>query len=469
MISAVNLENKFSEVIDILRKKYDLVESLDCGLKLFLFKRLSDQSHRETITQFSLPKEANWSVIEKEQYDLSEKISQALNLIETVNPKIKGVFIYSKINFWNRFDDETLRNVIGLISKLDLSDKNFNDLNDLGKAFESFIEQKASIESDKKRIYAPRQLIKMMIELTNPQQETKIYDPVCGSGGFLIEFANFVKERGGNLSQLNLSGQEEDAKLYATAKANLILNGIYDSDIRVGNAILENCSSQSDKPKLFDLVLANPPFNFKFQLEDLKDIDCLHQFPYGIPRNGNGDYLFIQHILSSLGKEGKAAVILPRGILFREGDEEIRQNIIKDDLIEAVIEIAPKLFYNASIPVVIVIFNRNKSNKKKILFIDASHEYEAKRGQNFLDDKHISHIVSAYHEFKDEKGFAKLVTVEEVAKNKYNLSVDSYVIPCVDEKIDLDFEVSKLHQLEAERFEIERKIDHYLRALGINL
>lgn len=204
--------------------------------------------------------------------------------------------------------------------------------------------------------------------------------------------------------------------------------------------------------------------------ELLKNINFPKRFDYGIPGNGIGNYLFIQHILSSLGKQGKASVILPRGVLSREGDEgQIRKKIIEDDLIEAVIEIAPKLFYNVSIPVVIMIFNRNKYHKNKILFIDASREYEAKRGQNFLQPEHIDRIVCAYRSLEDEEGFAKIVSIEEIAKKNYNLSVDYYVIPPADEKIDISVEVSNLHRLEAERSELETKIDDYLRALGIKL
>ncbi|MDZ8186943.1 MAG: N-6 DNA methylase [Nostoc sp. ChiSLP02] len=470
MLNKTEIEYTLWQALDILHRKYASGESVDCVLKLLLFKRLSDQSRIEKRTQLSVPKEARWSVIEAEQYVLADKLSEALTTIEKVNSQLEGVFTNSEMNFWNRFDNETLRHVIKLISKLDISDENFNDLSELGKATEELIEKRDSIEPYRRSIYTPQQVTKLMVELIKPQQKTSIYDPVCGSGEFLAESVKFVKKLGGNLSQLHVYGQDADLQKCATTKINLIFHGSYNFDIRLGNAILKPCFLQEGKPRVFDIVLANPPFNVKYHSESLKNINYNQRFDYGIPSNGIGNYLFIQHILSSLGDKGKAAVIQPRGVLSREGDEgEIRKRIIEADLIEAVIEIAPKLFYNFSIPVVIMIFNRSKYHKNQILFIDASSEYEARRGQNFLQTEHIDRIVCAYSRWEDEEGFAKIVSIEEIAKNDYSLSVDRYVIPPTDEKIDITSEVSKLHRLEAERSELERKIDGYLQALGIKL
>lgn len=470
MINANEIEHILSEAINVLHGKYALGESIDCVLKLLLFKRLSDRSSMEEVTQLYVLKKAYWSVIEGEQHNLADKLSETLTTIEIDNPYLQGIFTNSEINFWNRFDDNTLRSVIYLISKLYLGDENFYDLNELAKVFEKYLEKRASIEGYKRRIYTPQQVTKMMVEIINPKQKTSIYDPVCGSGEFLAESVKFLKKIGGDVSQIDIYGQDENIQECATAKMNLILRGIYKFNIQVGNAILEPYFVQEGKPKLFDVVLSNPPFNLKYNSEYIKNINYTNQFPYGIPNNGIGDYLFIQHVLSSLGEKGKAGIILPRGVLFREGDEgEIRKRIIESDLIEAVIEIAPKLFYKVSIPVVIIIFNRSKSHKNKILFIDASREFEAGRGQNFLQTEHIDRIVCAYRSSKDKDGFAKLVPIKEIADNKYNLSVDRYVIHLADEKIDIDFEVSNLHRLEAERSELERKIDEYLQALGIKL
>ncbi|MEH2354509.1 N-6 DNA methylase [Nostoc sp.] len=469
MISAVEIERKLWQIIDVLREKYALGESVDCVLKLLLFKRLSDQSCTEERTRLSVPEEARWSVIQRRRRALAQKLSEALTVIEETNSNLRGVFTNSEINFWTRFDDKTLLRIIKLFSELDLSNENFDDLNELGKAGENFIEKSAYLEGIA-GIYTPHQLTQMMVKLINTQQETSIYDPACGSGEFLAEAVKFIKKIGGNLSQVNIYGQNTDIHKYATAKTNLILHGIDSPDIRIGNAILEPCFVKDGKARLFDVVLSNPPFNLKYLPMDLMQVNYPSRFSYGVPSNGIGDFLFIQHILSSLNNTGKAAVLLPRGVLFREGDEgEIRRKIIEADLIEAVIELAPKLFYYTSIPVVIMIFNRRKLNKNKILFIDASREYEAVKGHSLLHCKHIDHIVSTYRSFSDEEGFAKLETVEKIADNKYNLSVNCYVIPPANEKIDLTMEVSKLHKLEAERSELETKIDYYLRALGIKL
>lgn len=255
------------QALDILRGKYAFGESVDCVIKLLLFKRLSDQSRMEKRTQLSVPKEAHWSVIEGEKHDFANKLSEALTNIEKVNSQLEGVFTNSEMNFWNMFDNETLRYVIKLISELDISDENFDDLSELGKATEELIEKSASIERYKISIYTPQQVTKLMVELIKPQQETSIYDPVCGSGEFLAESVKFIKKLGGNLSELHLYGQDANLQECATTKINLIFHGSYNFNIRLGNAILEPCFFQEGKPRVFDIVLANPPFNVRYHSE----------------------------------------------------------------------------------------------------------------------------------------------------------------------------------------------------------
>lgn len=468
MLNAVEIEHKLWQVIEVLRAKYSLDEIRDCILQLLLFKRVSDLLS-EKGQNLSVPIESYWSVLEQEQHHLAKKFNEALTLMETANPYLKGVFTDSEIDFWSRFDDKTLWYLIELFSKLNLRGEAPDDLNKLGEISEWLIEKSASTGVNTRGVYTPRQITTMMVKLINPQQNTSIYDPACGSGEFLAESVRFIRESGKDVTEVKIHGQAASTQECATAKINLMLHGIDKPDIRPGNAIFEPCFVQGDLGS-FDVVLLNPPFNLKYSQWDLKAIRYPDRFSYGIPSNGVGDFLFIQHAIHSLKDGGKAAIVLPRGVLFRKGDEEkIRKEMIEDDWIEAVIELAPKLFYQTSIPVTVVIFNQNKPNKNKILFIDASREYEAGRGQNLLKPEHIDHIVSAYYSFQYEEGFTRLVSVEEIAENEYNLSVNRYVIPPVNEQINIALEVERLHQLEAERYELEKKIDDYLQALGIEL
>jgi type I restriction enzyme M protein len=469
MLDTVEIKQTLWQAIEKLRTKYSLDEIRDCILKLLLFKRVSDLLS-EKGQNLSVPIETNWSVLKQEQHQLAQKINEALTLMETANPYLKGVLTDSEIDFWSRFDDKTLRYLIELFVKLDLRGEAPDDLNKFGEISEWLIEKSASHGVNTRGVYTPRQITTMMVKLINPQQKTSIYDPACGSGEFLAESVRFIRESGQDATKVKIHGQSASTQECATAKINLMLHGIEKPDIRLGNAIFEPCFVQDDKLGSFDVVLLNPPFNLKYSQWDLKGIRYPDRFSYGIPSNGVGDFLFIQQAIHSLKDAGKAAIVLPRGVLFRKGDEErIRKEMIEDDWIEAVIELAPKLFYQTSIPVTVVIFNQSKPNKNKILFIDASREYEAGRGQNLLKSEHIDHILSAYHSFQDQEGFTRLVSVKEIADNEYNLSVNRYVIPLVNEQINIALEVERLHQLEAERYELEAKIDDYLQALGIEL
>lgn len=469
MLNVLEIERILWRVMEVLRANYSLDEIRDCTLKLLLFKRLSDLSSEEG-QRLSVPKESHWFVIEHEQHHLAQKLNESLTLLETANPNLEGVFTNLEVNFWSRFNDETLQHIIKIFSELNLSGEKSDDLSQLAEASGWFIEKIASTGANIREIYTPQQLTTMMVRLMNPQQEISIYDPACGSGEFLAESVRFIREDRGDLSKVKIYGQAANIQECATAKTNLILHGIENSDIRLGNAIFEPCFVEDGEVRLFDIVVANPPFNLKYSLERFKEVDYSNRYPYGIPSNGNGNFLFIQHIISSLTNTGKAAVLLPRGVLFSRGEEaEIRKTIIAADLIKAVIELAPKLFYHVSIPVVIVIFDRSKSNKNKVLFIDASCEYKAGRGQNLLQHEHVERILSTYRNFQEEEGFARLVSVKEIAENKYNLSVNRYVIPPTNEKINISLEIEKLHHLEAERSKLEGRIDDYLQALGIKL
>jgi type I restriction enzyme M protein len=469
MVNSVKIERIVSQALTILSKKYTLGESIDCALKLLLFKRLSDLAFTEGTPSF-MSENTCWYVIQGEQDNLAQKLNEILIFTEKNSSNLKGVFTNSEPYFWTRFDNETLKCIIQLFSGLDLSNSNLNNSSELDEACEWLLEKSIITGSSRQRAYTPQHITKMMIGLIKPHQNTSIYDPACGSGELLAQTAKFIKKAKGDLSALKLHGQDEYIQEYSTTKANLMLHGVDNPDIRLGNAILEPRFLHDSQPQLFDVVLTNPPFNLKYLSEDIKQLSHPERFPYGIPSNGIGNFLFIQHILSSLKDTGKAVVVLPRGILSSQGDEgEIRRRIVRDNLIEAVIELAPKLFHETSIPVVIGVFNRSNSKRDGILFIDASTEYKAERGHNLLQSRNIERIVSAYHTFEEEEGFSRIVPIEEVAKNEYDLSVNRYVTPLINQEFDITFELSRLHQLETERAELEKEIDGYLENLGIKL
>jgi type I restriction enzyme M protein len=286
-----------------------------------------------------------------------------------------------------------------------------------------------------------------------------------------------------------LYGQEVNLESWAIAKINLLLNNLYNFDIRLGDTLRDPQLVEGNKLMLFDRIIASPPFNVMWG-DEIGKIDKYNRFPYGIPPKNSGDFAFIQHILATLNDTGKAAVVVPPGVLFRGGgvvvrpgvlfrrgtEGEIREKLITADLIEAVIGLPPNLLYGTGIPIVILIFNRKKpeKHKGKILFIDASREYQKGKGRNYLGEQDIAQIVSVYQAFQDlvsledQKGYAKVVSFEELTNNDYNLNIHRYMeTPKLE--VDIPAEITKLRELEAERAEAESEMNECLRALGVKL
>lgn len=456
MTSRDKIKSVLWQAFDRLRDSYNLSESIECVSKMLLIIRLSGGSDTreakldprdEKFSQLDLPTELH-------------RLAQNLQDRQTVSANFWTRF------FWARFDNETLQHLIRLFSTLDLSAETISD-EELGEAYTEFLEKATSIHS--REAYTPKQLTRLLVELINPDPLESIYDPACGLGEFLAECINFTRDLGGSPLDRNIQGQDANLQKCEIAKANLLLHGMKDPDIRLGSAVTNPCFIENGELSQFNVVLANPPFNVKYLPQQLEQLNPL-QFPHGIPLSGIGNFLFIQHVLSSLTATGRAAIILPRGVLFNRSDESIRTSIINDDVIEAVIELAPKLFCYVSIPVIVMVFNRSKVNKGKILFIDASLEYKAERKQNRLEPEHIEHITSTYHNFRDEEEFARLVSLSEVKTNHYDLSIDRYVLrSSPSEKVNVADEVRRLQQLEANYNLLLQQNNEHLKALGLEL
>lgn len=469
MIKSVEIQHSLLEAMQVLHGRYALEESIECILRLLLFKRLSDLSFWED-PFVSVPIELRWSEMDRQHCNLGQFLSKALRQIEDENPYLTKVFTGLGTSFWDRFDETSLQPVVNLFSRLDLQGESPSDLLQLGKAVSAFIEQTTSTKANMGGIYTPQNLTSMMVKLIDPPPNASIYDPVCRYGEFLVEAVRFILQQDRSLSSLKISGQNANFSEHLIARGNLMLNGMYSSEICTEGSILNSRFARNGEQELFDCILTNPPFNQRSNTQSREIEQNSNQFIYGFPHRKSWDFLYIQHVLQSLKKSGKAAMVLPLRVLFTEGSEgDIRRRIIEDDWIEAVIELAPRLFYNLGVAVAVVIFNQSKTNRGKTLFIDASHEYKGERGRNILQPENIDRILSAYRDPHDEEGFLKLSSIREIAENNYNLSVNRYVVPIPDRKVDVAAEIEQLRWLEAERFELEEKVDYYLRALGIEI
>ncbi len=257
----------------------------------------------------------------------------------------------------------------------------------------------------------------------------RIYDPTAGSGGMLVQTRNYLATHGENPANLSLCGQEMNLNTWAICKMNMFLHGVYSADIRKGDTLREPQHTQGGELMTFDRVIANPPFSLKKWGKEEADSDAFGRFPYGTPPKDAGDLAFVQHMIASLNAEGMMGVVMPHGVLFRGASEKaIRQGLLKDDLLEAVIGLPAALFYGTGIPACLLIINKHKpaDRKGKVLFINSELEYEEGKNQNKLRQQDIDKIVTTFETFEEIKRYSKVVPLAEIEDNGFNLNIRRY-------------------------------------------
>ncbi|MEM2174327.1 MAG: N-6 DNA methylase [Candidatus Micrarchaeia archaeon] len=418
---------------------------------------------------FSFPVEYLWDNIRKEPAKVSEKFSLAMKKLQELNPDYADIFsqfdFYQFIN--NQENSIILNQLIELFSKF--SFKNITgDI--LGDAYEWILKYFAPTKAKEGEVYTPREVIRLMIEILDPQPQKSIYDPCFGSAGMLIVAYKYVEEKYGKekADTLFLYGQEINTKTLALGKMNMLLHDIHNFNFMLGDTLLFPKFKENDDIKKFDYVIANPPWNQdSYDEETLKKGEYWQKrFQYGFATKQSADWVWIQHMLASTKDNGKVAVVIDTGAVSRGGREKlIRQRIINADLIESVILLPEKLFYNTGAPAVVIILNKQKPEERKgeILLINASKEFVPGKKQNTLDKDHIEKIVKTYREFKEIEGFSKIITLKEVEEADYNLSPSRFVTAIEEEKYRPISEIKMdLEKLEEERKMVEEKIGKIL-------
>lgn len=358
--------------------------------------------------------------------------------------------------------NEILKALIKEFKKLDLRPSKLRNKETIANLYEYILTTMPNIgKLGEGEYYTPRQICNILAKLVEVKKFDKIYDPACGTGSLLLRVYKEAKEE-----KVNLYGQEINKEVYSICKMNMFFNQIYDADIKCGDTIENPLHKDKEELKKFDLIVSNPPFSVKDWSRGLKSKDLEEYFKYGILPRNIGDYAFIIHMLNSLSSTGKMAVILPHGVLFRKVEKEIRKNIIKENLIDTIIGLPNNLFHNTSIPVIVIIFRKNKE-EKNILFIEASREFKKYRGKNILSDEIIEKIVKVYKNREEIKGYSKIVEQEEIEKNEYNLNIKKYVENLKkEEKINLQESKQKINNLQKEIKKIEKQIESYIEELS---
>ncbi|MCA9017150.1 MAG: N-6 DNA methylase, partial [Planctomycetaceae bacterium] len=315
-------------------------------------------------------------------------------------------------------------------SKLTLSVANCPE-DELGVGYEYLIKKFADDSGHTAaEFYTNRTVVHLMTELLKPKPGESIYDPTCGSGGMLLSCLTHLKHQKKEWRTAKLFGQERNLMTSAIARMNCFLHGIEDFEIIRGDTLSAPKFVTADRLQQFDLCLANPPYSIKQWDRAAFSADPWGRNLYGTPPQGRADYAFWQHIIQSLNpKTGRCAILFPHGVLFRNEEAEMRQKLVEHDVIDCVLGLGPNLFYNSPMEACVVICRMKKPRKRKgkIQFINALSEVTRERAQSFLTADHIERIVTAYNSEVDQSGFARLVPLEEIRSQQYNLSIPLYV------------------------------------------
>lgn len=511
MTTRNDIERVLWKACDSFRGKIDSSRYKDYILSMLFVKYLSDVSKEKRAKymeqyngderrveramgreQFTLDSESTFDYLyeNRNSNDIGQKINIALSHIENSNSaKLTNVFraidFNSQVDFGDvKAKNATLRNLLEDFHDLDLCPGQLGSADIIGDAYEYMIANFAS-DAGKKggEFFTPSQVSELIASLVKPQENDRIYDPTCGSGGLLLK--TYKKVPSGKVA---LYGQEANNQTWALCTMNMFLHGVDDARIWQGDTLSNPQNVENDQLMKFQVVVANPPFSLdkwdsgflsnagpdakgKKQEKMTAAMDSWKRFDWGVPPSSKGDYAFVLHMLSSLDAEnGRMAVVLPHGVLFRGASEgKIRRQLVEMNLLDSVIGLPANLFYGTGIPACILVFKKNRP-RRDVLFIDASGEgnYEKGKNQNVLRNSDIARIVSTYEARETVDKYSYVASYDEIKENDFNLNIPRYVDTFEEEElVDIDEVKQNIANIEAELAQVQAQMAKYLEELGL--
>ncbi|MBT4942023.1 MAG: type I restriction-modification system subunit M [Candidatus Magasanikbacteria bacterium] len=497
-ISQQDLNKKLWAAADSSRTSVDAGIYKDYVLTILFFKYLSDLSKNQhekykerfgddekrieekmKLDRFYLPPKTSFEYIYsiQEQDNIGEEINKVLHRIEEANrSKLEGVFsvdfnaeaILGKLAQRNKM----IRHLLTDFHSIDLTEIN-EDV--IGNSYMYMIE-KFGADAGKKagEFFTMKSVAALLARLALPKDGDRICDPAAGSGGLLLLAGEEVEKQGSK--NYMLYGQESTGSTYQLSRMNMFLHGKDSARLEWGDTLNNPQLTENDKLMKFDVIVSNPPFSLKKWGAENAEGDKYNRFFRGIPPKDKGDFAFISHMVETAKpKTGHVAVIVPHGVLFRSGAEgRIRQALLEENIIDAVIGLPAGLFQTTGIPVAILIIDRSREvgganeKKKDILFIEASKEFTSAKAQNILEEKHADKIVNTYMDRKEIEKFSRLVQPDEIRENDYNLNITRYVDTFEEEEpVDIAATIAEIKKIDPELRKLEEEMEGYLKQLNI--
>jgi len=489
------LDAHLFECADIIRDAVDPTDYKEYILPLVFYKAISDeyeQERAEIVAEYgedfadnatlydvpTVPEGHRFADLRTESENVDEAINNAFTEFTQANPDLSGIF---NANFMEAggLTDDRLSKLIEHLSTYDL-DRDSVPPDMLGEAYMDLVRHFAEEEGKSGgQFFTPPHIVQLCVRLVDDFADgMTFHDPTSGSGGMLTEAAKYYREeQGGDPSKLRFTGQEINPDIAAIARMNLSLHTL-NGDIERGDSLADPKFTDGDALERFDRVLANFPFSANWAKDDLQD-DQFGRFDWHtkLPRADRGDYAFIMHIAEQLtdpdrgdASGGKAAIVIPHGVLFRKHEQRYRQPMLENDLVEAIVGLPENLFQNNSIPSAILVLNTDKPAERagQVQFIHAADEafYEELSNQNELTDEGLDHIVANFDDWTTEERVSRTVGIDEIEENDFNLNIALYVDTTEpEEEIDVSEELGKLRELQAEREEIESRMTEHMEAL----